>query len=106
MDIDNNKAKAEIKLTLSFYEEEQKPNTFGSADVVYEIYYSYDTGIVRVIEIGAFGDRTLVARFQDRRGRGITEDEMLENIKEFTNMTYKEFKEKILKRGVLSERKR
>lgn len=39
MDIDNNKAKSEIKLTLSFYEEERKPNTIGSADVVYEIYY-------------------------------------------------------------------
>ncbi|MBO5143591.1 MAG: hypothetical protein J6C46_11500 [Clostridia bacterium] len=96
MNIDNNKPKAELKLTLTFYEEEPKTNTFGSNNVVYEIYYFYDTGIIHVEEVEAFGDRTLVARFQDRRGRGITEDEMLENIKEFTSMTYKEFREKIL----------
>lgn len=98
MNIDNNKPKAELKLTLTFYEEESKPNTFGSNNVAYEIYYSYETGIVTVEEVEAFGDRTLVARFQDRRGRGITEDEMLENIKELTSMTYKEFREKILSR--------
>lgn len=93
MDIDNNKAKAELKLTLSFYEEETKPNTFGSNNVVYEIYYSYGTGIVRVIEIEAFGDRTLINQYS-----GISQDEMLENIKQITNMTYKEFKEKIIEK--------
>lgn len=103
MNIDNNKPKAEIKLTLSFYEEKPKPNTFGSANVVYEIYYFYDTGIMHVNEVGAFGDRTLIGQFQDRRGRGITEDEMLENIKQLTSMTYKEFKEKILNRGGSNE---
>ena len=98
MNIDNNKPKAELKLTLTFYEEEPKPNTFGSNNVVYEMYYHYKTGIVDFAEIGAFGDRTLIKRFWDRRGRGITEDEILEDIKELTKMTYKEFKEKILSR--------
>lgn len=36
--------------------------------------------------------------YQDRRGRGITLKEMLENIEEISNMTYKEFKEKIVRR--------
>ena len=53
---------------------------------------------MQVIEIGAFGDGTLVARYQDKRGRGITEDEMLENIKEITHMTYKEFKNMLSRR--------
>ncbi len=98
MNIDNNKPKSTLKLTLVFYEEEPKPNTFGSNDVAYEIYYFYDTKIIHVEEVGSFGDRTLVKRLWDKRGRGITEDEMLENVKELTNMTYKEFKEKILGR--------
>ena len=82
---------------MVFYEEESEANTFGSNDVMYEIFYSSKTGIMQVDEVGAFGDRTLVGRYQDRRGRGITLDEMLENIKEISNMTYKEFKQKILK---------
>ena len=69
----------------------------GSNSVIYEIYYS--EGIMSIIEIGAFGDGTLVKRFNDRRNRGITLDEMLENIKELSQMTYKEFKEKVLKKS-------
>ena len=53
---------------------------------------------MRIFEIGAFGDSTLIKQFQDRRGRGITLSEMLENIEEISNMTYKEFKEKILRK--------
>ena len=53
---------------------------------------------MQVHEIGTFGDSTLVAMYQDRRGRGITLKEMLENIEEISNMTYKEFKEKIVGR--------
>lgn len=56
---------------------------------------------MQVHEIGAFGDSTLVARYQDRRGRGITLQEMLENIEEISNMTYKEFNEKIVGRRTL-----
>lgn len=99
MNIDNNKPKAELKLILTFYEEEPKPNTFGSNNVAYEILYFYDKGIVHVERIDCFGDRVLEKRFWDKRGRGITEDEMLENIKQLTSMTYKEFKEKILNKG-------
>lgn len=51
-----------------------------------------------MFEIGAFGDSTLIKSFQDRRGRGITITEMLENLQEISQMTYKEFKEKILKK--------
>ena len=97
--IDNNKpVKKYIKLYLCFYKEELKPDTWGSADVAYEIYYWYDEGIMTVEKIDSFGDRTLVKQFRDKRNRGITEDEMLENIKELSNMTYKEFKEKVLQK--------
>ena len=54
---------------------------------------------MQVFEVGSFGDRTLVARYQDIRGIGITLKEMLENIEEKANMTYKEFKEKIVGGG-------
>lgn len=98
-DIDNNKPVNNIiNYTVVFYEEKPEPNTFGSNNIIYEIFYSSKTGIMQVDEVGAFGDRTLVGRYQDRRGRGITLDEMLENIKEISEMTYAEFKEKILKK--------
>ena len=96
--INNKPVNIIIKTTITFYEEPPKRDTWGSNDVIYELYYNTEDGILNVIEIGAFGDGTLVKRFQDRRGRGITVDEMLENIKEISEMTYKEFKEKILKR--------
>lgn len=67
-------------------------------NVEYELYYNSKDGIMQVNEIGAFGDSTLVAMYRDRRNRGITLKEMLENIEEISNMTYKDFKEKILKR--------
>lgn len=86
-----------LKYEIVFYEEPPKENTFGSNDISYEIYYDTKSGIMQVIEIGAFGDGTLVARYQDKRGRGITLKEMLENIEEISNMTYQEFKQKILK---------
>lgn len=97
-DINNKPANNIIYYTIVFYEEEPEPNTFGSNDIAYEIFYSTKTGIMQIDEIGEFGDRRLVGRYQDRRGRGITLDEMLENIKEISEMTYKEFKEKILKK--------
>lgn len=53
---------------------------------------------MNVTEIGAFGDRTLIKQLQDRRGKVITVNEMLENIQGIKKMTYKEFKEKILER--------
>lgn len=100
MNIDNNKiVRKTLISTITFYEEKPTPFTWGSNDIAYEIYYDSITGAMAISEIGAFGDRTLIRRFQDRRGRGITEDEMLENIKEIFNMTYKEFKEKILEVG-------
>ncbi len=100
LDIDNNKPiNISINTTITFYEEAPKRDTFGSNSVGYEIYYNTQNGIMYVSEIGSFGDRTLITKFQDRRGRGITIDEMLENIQEIKNMKYKEFKEKILQKG-------
>lgn len=97
-DMSNNKPVNNIlRYVVVFFEEPPKANTFGSNDISYEIYYDTKTGIMQVVEIGAFGDGRLVARYQDKRNRGITIDEMLENIKEISNMTYKEFKQKILK---------
>ena len=91
--IENNKP---ISITLdigvSFYEEEPKENQWGSNDISFEIYYNTKNGIMDVNEVGAFGDRTLINRFQDKRGRGITLKEMLENIEEISQMTYKEFR--------------
>ena len=99
MCIDNNKPVNNIlRYTVVFYEEPSKRDTWGSNDVMYEIYYNSKDGIMQVHEIGTFGDSTLVAMYQDRRGRGITLKEMLENIEEISNMTYKEFKEKIVGR--------
>lgn len=99
MNIESNKPTNNIlKYTIVFYEEPPKKDTWGSNDVIYEIYYDTKDGIMQVHEIGAFGDSTLVARYQDRRGRGITLQEMLENIEEISNMTYKEFNEKIVGR--------
>lgn len=97
-DINNKPVNNIISYIIVFYEEEPEPNTFGSNDIMYEIFYSTKTGIMQVEKIEAFGDRTLVARYKDKRDRGITLDEMLENIKEISEMTYKEFKEKILKK--------
>ena len=98
MDIDNNKPQEIIlQQTVVFYEEEPEPNTWGSNSIAYELYYCSRDGLLQIFEIGAFGDRTLVARYQDRRNRGITIKEMIENIEQISNMTYKDFKEKILK---------
>ena len=99
-EIDNNNPVNNIlRYSVIFYEEPPKENTFGSNNISYEIYYDTKTGTMKVVEIGAFGDGTLVGVYNDKRGRGITLDEMLENIKEIANMTYKEFKEKILRKG-------
>lgn len=85
-----------LTLTIIFKEDKVEPNTWGSDAIVYEIKYNYKKGIMEVWHQGAFGDWTLEKSFWDRRGRGITEDEMLENIKEISAMTLEEFKEKIL----------
>lgn len=81
-----------IKTTLVFYEEKPKPNTFGSNDITYEVFYGTREGIIEIYEVGAFGDRTLAKRLWDKRGRGITLEEMLEDIEEIANMPLKEFK--------------
>lgn len=86
-----------IKYTAVFYEEEPKEHTFGSNDIMFELIYETKNGVLSIFEIGAFGDSTLVGQFWDRRKRGITLSEMLENIEEISQMTYKEFKNKILK---------
>lgn len=107
MNIDNNKpVSVSINTTITFYEEAPKRDIFGSNEVGYELYYNTKNGILQVLELGSFGDRTLVKQLQDRRGRGITVDEMLENIHEIKDMTYKEFKEKILKVEENNESKR
>lgn len=91
--IENNKpVNITLNIGVSFYEEESKENQWGSNDVSFEIYYNTKNGVMSVNEIGAFGDRTLINRFQDKRGRGITLKEMLENIEEISEMTYKEFR--------------
>lgn len=95
--IENNKpVNITLNIGISFYEEEPKENQWGSNDISFEIYYNTKWGIMEVFEVGAFGDRTLINRFQDRRGRGITLEEMLENIKEISQMNYKEFRDKIV----------
>lgn len=100
LNIDKNKVCNNIiRYAIVFYEEPPKRDTWGSNNVVYELDYDSKDGIIRVWEQGAFGDSTLIAQFRDRRNRGITLDEMLENIKEISKMTYREFKENILKRG-------
>lgn len=100
INIDNNKPiNIAINFKLTFYEEPPKRDTWGSNDISYEIYYTSKDGIMSVHEIGAFGDSVLVKEFRDRRDRGIMLNEMLENIQEISNMTYKEFKEKILQKG-------
>ena len=99
MDIENNKPVNNIiRYTVVFYEEPPKEGTWGSNDIVYELSYDTKKGIVQVLEQGAFGDCKLVRQFWDRRGRGITLDEMLENIKEISEMSYKDFKKIILKK--------
>lgn len=98
--IENNKVFRNIlKYTVIFYEDKPEPNTFGSNTISYELYWDSVNGILHVTEIGPFGDGILVARYQDRHNRGITLNEMLENIKEISQMTYKEFKEKVLQQG-------
>lgn len=102
MSIDNNKpANNIIRYTIVFYEEPSKKDMWGSNDIMYESYYTSKDGIMQVHEIGAFGDGTLVASYRDRRGRGITLKEMLENIEEISNMTHKEFQEKIVGRRLV-----
>lgn len=99
MNIDNNKpVEIIINTKIIFYEEPPKKDTWGSNSVVYELYYASKSGTLQLFEIGAFGDSELIKVFQDKQGRGITVDEMLENIQEIKNMTYKEFKEKILRK--------
>lgn len=94
--IKNNKpVNITLNIGISFYEEDAKENQWGSNDITFEIYYNTKNGIMNVSKVGAFGDRTLINRFQDRRGRGITLKEMLENIEEISQMTYKEFREKV-----------
>ena len=100
MEIENNKPEnIKIRTQIIFYEDEPGPSTWGNNSITYELYYERNDGILTVLKTGAFGDSTLVARFQDKRGRGITLKEMLENIEEISNMTYKEFKEKILEKA-------
>lgn len=85
-----------LTLTIIFKEDEPIPNTWGSDAIVYEVRYNYKNQILEIWHQGSFGDWTLEKRFQDRRGRGITEDEMLEDIKEIANMNFNEFKKKVL----------
>lgn len=103
MDIENNKPVNNIiRYIVVFYEEPAKEGTWGSNDIVYELYYHSKDGIMQVWKQDAFGDSTLVGtlvgQFWDRRGRGITLDEMLENIKEISEMSYKDFKKVILRK--------
>jgi len=85
--------KSSITYSITFYEEEPKPNTFGSNNISYEIYY--EDGIMSVWKLGAFGDRTLIGNFNDKKGRGITLKEILENIEEISVMDYATFKKLI-----------
>lgn len=98
MNIDNKPVNNILRYTIVFYEEKPQPNTWGNNDIVYEITYDTIFGIMQVLEVGTFGDETLIAQYRDKGERGITLNEMLENIEEISNMTYKEFKEKMLKR--------
>jgi hypothetical protein len=88
-----------INYSVVFYEDKPKENTWGSNAIMYELYYRTEDGIMNIFEVGSFGDRTLVRRIWDKRQRGITLKEMLEDIEEISNLTYKEFKEKVLGKG-------
>ena len=99
MDIENNNPVNNIiRYTVVFYEESPKEGTWGSNDIVYELYYHSKDEIMQVWKQDAFGDSSLVASYNDKRGRGITLDEMLENIKEISEMSYKDFKKIILRK--------
>ena len=93
----NNEAQINLRtltLSLSFF---LKDELFENQNLKYEVLYLYSKGIVEIWEIDTFSnEKTLVRRFRDRRGRGITQTEMLENIEEISQMNYKEFKEKLL----------
>ena len=93
----NNDAQINLRtltLSLSFF---LKDELFENQNLKYEVLYLYSKGIVEIWEIDTFSnEKTLVRRFRDRRGRGITQTEMLENIEEISQMNYKEFKEKLL----------
>jgi len=80
-----------INTTLVFHEEKPSSTEWGNGSIGYEIYYSTKSGIMQVLKIGAFGDRTLVKRFWDKRERKITLEEMLENIQELSKMPYDSF---------------
>lgn len=95
-EIENNKPiNITLDIGISFYEEEPKENQWGSNDISFEIYYNTKNGIMNVNEVGAFGDRTLINRFRDRRGRGITLKEMLENVEQISQMSLKEFRKMV-----------
>lgn len=95
--IENNKpCKNILNYTVIFYEDKPGPNTFGSNTISYELYWDSEKGILNIMEIGAFGDATLVKRYCDKDNRGITLKEILKDIEQISNMTYKEFKEKLL----------
>lgn len=100
MNIENNKPVNNIiRYTVVFYrDDEPREVDWGSNDVMFEIVYNSKYGIAEVYKIGGFGDATLEGQFWDKRGRGITLDEMLENIKEISEMSYKEFKKIILRK--------
>ena len=49
--------KRTIKLTMVFKEGTEKENTFGTDEIAYEIYYFYETGIMKIDKIESFGDR-------------------------------------------------
>lgn len=68
---------------------------WGSNDVAYEVYINIDTGNIDVEEIGSFGDRTFVVRFEHPEHREVTEQEVGTVINNFKNMTYERFKEMI-----------
>lgn len=85
--------KSSITYSITFYEEEPSPNTFGNNNISYKIYY--EAGIMSVYKLGAFNDRTLIGKFNDKRGRGISLKEMLENIEEISTMDYATFKKLI-----------
>lgn len=82
-----------INFHIIFYKEKPQPNTFGSNNISYDIYYN--NGIMSVWKIGAFGDKYLINEFKNKNGKDITLQEMLENIEEISNMELEDFKKLI-----------
>ena len=81
-----------LNLTMTF-KEGNPAYSWGNDHIAYEIHYFYETGILQIQRVEAFGDRTLIGKFQDKEGR-----EMLDALLEIAEMDYERFKKEVLEK--------